>query len=61
LLDELLIDFPFADEASRANALALLLLPYVRPLIVGPTPLHLITAPTQGTGKDLLAQLAPIR
>lgn len=60
LLAELLVDFPFADEASRANAFALLLLPFVRPLIPGPTPLHLVNAPTAGTGKDLLAQLSPI-
>jgi hypothetical protein len=55
LLVELLGDFPFADEASRAHALAALLLPFVRPLIDGPTPLHLLDAPTEGTGKTLLA------
>jgi hypothetical protein len=55
LLGELLADFPFADEASRANALAALLLPFVRSLIAGPTPLHLIDAPTPGTGKSLRA------
>lgn len=55
LLNELLGDFPFVDDASRAHALAMLLLPFVRPLIDGPTPLHLIDAPTEGTGKGLLA------
>jgi hypothetical protein len=60
LLEELVYDFPWGDGAAKANALALLLLPYVRPLIDGPTPLHLINAPAAGTGKDLLAQLAPI-
>jgi hypothetical protein len=60
LLDELLCDFPFADRAAKANALALILLPYVRPMIAGPTPLHLINAPAPGTGKDLLAQLAAV-
>jgi hypothetical protein len=58
LLEELLCDFPFADEASKANAVAMILLPYVRPLIAGPTPLHLINAPAPGTGKDLLGKLA---
>ena len=58
LLGELLSDFPFADRPSQANALAALLLPFVRPMIDGPTPLHLIDAPTQGTGKTLLAQIA---
>lgn len=54
-IDDLLADFPFADESSRAHAWALLLLPFVRPLISGPTPLHLIDAPQAGTGKTLLA------
>jgi putative DNA primase/helicase len=55
LFDELLGDFPFQDDASRAHALAALLLPFVRPLIDGPTPLHLFDAPVEGTGKTLLA------
>jgi len=57
LLKDLLADFPFADQASRANALALLLLPFIRPLIDGPTPLHLIEAAKPGTGKGLLADV----
>lgn len=56
ILNELLVDFPFADDASRANALALFLLPFVRDLIEGPTPLHHIDAPQEGTGKSLLAE-----
>lgn len=47
--------FPFAGEADRANAIALFLLPFLRELIPGPTPLHLIDAPTAGTGKGLAA------
>jgi hypothetical protein len=57
LLDELLVDFPFATEADRAHAVALLLLPFARSLIAGPTPLHLIEKPTPGTGGTLLAQI----
>jgi hypothetical protein len=57
ILDDVLADFPFADQASRANALALLLLPFVRPLIDGPTPLHLIEAAKAGTGKGLLTDV----
>ena len=56
LLDDLLGDFPLADDASRANVLALLLLPFARPLIDGPTPLHVVNAPTERTGKTLLAK-----
>lgn len=57
LLDELLGDFPFAGDAERAHAVALLLLPFLRPLIDGPTPLHLIEKPTAGTGASLLAEV----
>ncbi|HEY1188555.1 MAG TPA: hypothetical protein VGE74_12960 [Gemmata sp.] len=56
LLDELLGDFPFVDAASKANVLALFLLPFVRGLIDGPTPLHHVDAPQEGTGKSLLIQ-----
>ncbi len=51
-------EFPFVDAASRAHALALMLLPFVRSLIMGPTPLHGVDAPTAGTGKDLLVKAA---
>jgi hypothetical protein len=54
LLDEWWGDFPFVDDASRAHAAALLLLPFVRDLIDGHTPLHLINKPAPGTGAGLL-------
>lgn len=60
LLDDLFVDFPFRDDASRAHAVALFLLPYVRPMIAGATPLHLIDAPTPGTGKGLLGDVCAI-
>lgn len=56
LLDDLLGDFPFTGEAERAHALALLLLPFVRPMISGPTPLHLIEKPSPGTGATLMVE-----
>jgi hypothetical protein len=55
ILDELLVDFTFANQASRANAVACMLLPFVRLMIDGPTPNHHFTASTEGTGKGLLA------
>lgn len=55
LRDELLGDFPFADESGLPHALALLVEPFVRPMIAGPTPLYLIDAPVRGAGKGLLA------
>jgi hypothetical protein len=52
----LLGEFPFASQADRANALALLLLPFGRAVIDGPTPLHLVDAPKPRTGKSLLVE-----
>lgn len=60
LLDELLCDFPFVDEASAANARGMLLTPIVRSAISGPTPLYLNDAPQAGTGKSKLAELTAI-
>jgi len=56
IIDDLLVDFPFKSSADRALAFELTLLPFVRPLIQGPTPLHVFTAPTPGTGKGLCAK-----
>jgi hypothetical protein len=63
LLHTLLGEVAFADQASRANALALLLLPFVQRTIDGFTPLHLFDAPTQSSGKTYAAQIciAPFR
>ena len=60
ILDDLLSDFPFVSESDRAHLLALLLLPFVRNLIDGPTPLHLIESPVPGSGKGLAATVALI-
>lgn len=60
LLDDLFVDFPFRDDASRAHAVALFLAPYVRPMIPDATPLHLIDAPAPGTGKGLLGDVCAI-
>lgn len=57
LFDTLLGEVAFADNASRAHAVALMLLPFVRPLIAGNTPLHLIDAPTQSSGKTYAAEI----
>jgi len=54
LLDDLLGDFPFVGAAERAHALALLLLGFLRAMVDGPTPLHLIEKPTPGTGATLM-------
>jgi hypothetical protein len=66
LRTELLKDFPFFDcdtgdlvprEPSEANALAMLLTPFVRKMIQGRTPLFAITKPETGAGATFLAEL----
>lgn len=47
----------FSDHASRAHAIALMILPFVRQMITGPTPLHLFDAPAQSSGKSYAASL----
>jgi DNA primase catalytic core len=60
LLDDLLVDFPFTADSDRAHALGALLLPFVRRMVIGCTPIHLIEAPTPGSGKGLLADIVSI-
>lgn len=60
LLNDWLCDFPFAEVASRTNAIAMVLTYLCREMFGGPTPLFGIDAPTQGTGKGLLAATAGI-
>jgi hypothetical protein len=53
LLDGLLDEFPFADNASRSVALSSLITPVVRGAFIV-TPMHAARAPTAGTGKSFL-------
>lgn len=54
ICEDLLGDFPFVSLSEMAHAVALLLLGFVRSMIDGPTPLHLIEKPTPGTGATLM-------
>jgi hypothetical protein len=56
-INELFHDFPFEDEASKANAIALLITSVVRPAINGAIPMALVDAPQSGTAKTLLCQI----
>ena len=47
ILEEWLGDFPFVGPADRANVLAVILLPFVRKLVAGPTPLHMTRLPSR--------------
>lgn len=57
LLEELVHDFPFASGSDRTHFFCGLLLPLVRAMVRGPTPLLMIEAPTTGSGKSLLAKV----
>lgn len=57
ILGELLGDFPFINQSSKANAIAMTIQPFVRSMIHGPTPLFLIDTPTPGTGKGLILEV----
>jgi putative DNA primase/helicase len=59
-LNELIGDFPCADQASLANTLAMALTPVLREVIDGPTPLAAIDKPTPGTGATLLVECLSI-
>lgn len=57
ILDELLIAFPFINEVSRSVALSGMLTACIRRSVPA-APLHAYTAPTPGSGKSLLVDLA---
>ncbi len=59
-VNEAVGEFPYADKASAANALALITTSLIRQAIDGPTPLGLIDAPQAGTGKSLIAEVVAI-
>ncbi len=56
LIDEVMGEFPYENDASYANAVGLLLTPLIRQAINGHVPLALIDATRPGTGKSLLAE-----
>ncbi|HET9623255.1 MAG TPA: CHC2 zinc finger domain-containing protein [Kofleriaceae bacterium] len=57
IFEHLLVDFPFTAESDRTHAVAAILLPFARRLIPDCTPIHLLEAPSPGSGKGLLADL----
>ena len=55
--EELLGDFPFVDQASKANAMASYLTPIVRHAILGAVPAGINSATNAGTGKTILQEM----
>src|SRR5260370_3923870 len=60
VIHEVIGEFPFENQASYANAVALLLTPIIRQAINGHVPLALLDATRPGTGKSLLAELVAL-
>ena len=57
VLRDLVVDFPFQDEASRQNGFGLMLTPLVRPA-VEKVPFHMMKAPLERTGKGKFVDTA---
>jgi hypothetical protein len=58
VLEDIVVDFPFASARDKANYFALLLTSIAKPAIGGIIPPFIDTAPIQGTGKTLLMRVA---
>jgi hypothetical protein len=57
VLRDLLVDFPFQSEIDWQNEVGLLVLPIVRPSLVGNLPLHLVLSCLERSGKTKLVEL----
>jgi hypothetical protein len=62
IIEDVIADFPFADQASKANTFALLLTPLIRFALPHPRhfPLFVIDSPSPGCGKTLLAEVVAL-
>jgi len=67
LLNNVFYDFPFYDgpdheeqqgAGSRSHFVAMMLQPFIRELVNGPTPIYLVSKPTAGTGGTKLVENA---
>jgi putative DNA primase/helicase len=57
-LNDLLVEFPFADEASRSVAISMILTVVLRGALIPAVPMHVVTAPQPGSGKSYLLDTA---
>jgi hypothetical protein len=57
LIEEVICDFPYDSQASRANGLAALITPICRPMIGGQAPAFVIDKPQPGTGASLHSEV----
>lgn len=57
ILRKLLDGYSFVSASDKAHMLGLMLMPILRPAILGPTPLHMLTSPERGCGKTCAGQV----
>jgi hypothetical protein len=57
VIDDVIGEFPWRDQASKANAFAMLLTPCTRSSIKGCVPIALVDATSPGTGKSLFVEV----
>jgi hypothetical protein len=60
MISSIIVDFPFVDRASSANAIGMILTPQLLPAINASTPMFLVDARSAGTGKTLFAETTSI-
>lgn len=58
MIADVVAEFPFLDGAGLPNVIGMFLTPLVRPAINGAVPMAIVTAPTPGSGKGLLTEVA---
>ena len=56
IMEDLLVDFPFSDEADKENFVSLMLTPLIRPAVLGNVPLFLVKSSLPRTGKTKLVE-----
>jgi hypothetical protein len=59
-IEDIFFDFPWASQADRANAYAMLITSVIREAIDGSTPIFGVDAPRAGSGKGLLTDVVAI-
>ena len=60
IVDDLFGDFPFADDASLANAVALLVTTFLPPDLIGTPPLAVVNARKRGSGKGKIVNVVSL-
>lgn len=60
VLNSLLSEFPFADDASRSTAISMILTAVLRGALIPAVPMHMVAAPQAGSGKSYLQDIVSV-